>query len=173
MEKEIGEIKVGYPDCCYSVGKNWFRYRAAAIIIENGCLLAVTNPTSSYYYSVGGGVHMNEKSDDCVLREVKEETGIDYEIDRLAVVCENLFTSQDDCLDGMDCHVLEFYYLMKSRGITELKSESYGWNNAKEELVWIPLEDLPKTNILPEFLQTRVPEILKANGVLHIINDER
>ena len=102
-----------------------------------------------------------------------EITGVDYEIDRLAVVCENLFTGQDDSLDGMDCHVLEFYYLMKSRGITDLKSESYGWNNAKEELVWIPLEKLPETNILPEFLQTRIPEILKSEGVLHIINDER
>ncbi len=173
LEKKIGEIKVGYPDCCYQVGNNWFRYRAAAIIIENGCLLAVTNSASPYYYSVGGGVHMNEKSDACVHREVKEETGVDYEIDRLAVVCENLFTGQDDSLDGMDCHVLEFYYLMKSRGITDLKSESYGWNNTKEELVWIPLEQLPETNILPEFLQTRIPEILKSEGVLHIINDER
>ena len=62
---------------------------------------------------------------------------------------------------------------MKSRGITDLKSESYGWNNAKEELVWIPLEDLPKTNILPEFLQTKIPEILESQGVLHIVNDER
>ena len=129
--------------------------------------------TSPYYYSVGGGVHMNEKSDACVLREVKEETGVDYEIDRLAVVCENLFTGKDDCLDGMNCHVLEFYYLMKSRGSKELHSESYGWNNAKEELVWIPIEKLPETNIKPEFLKTRIQDILKANGVIHIVNDER
>ena len=82
-KKDIGEIKVGYPDCCFQVGKNWFRYRAAAIIIENGCLLAVTNPTSPYYYSVGGGVHMNEKSEDCVLREVLEERKYLAGIDKL------------------------------------------------------------------------------------------
>ena len=173
LEKKIGEIKVGYPDCCYQVGKNWFRYRAAAIIIEDGCLLAVTNPTSPYYYSVGGVVHMNEKSEDCVLREVVEETGIPYEIDRLAVVCENLFNGKEDSLDGFNCHVLEFYYLMKSRGSKDVHSESYGWNNAKEELVWIPIEKLPETNIKPDFLKTRIPEILKNSGVLHIVNDER
>ena len=172
-KKEIGEIKVGYPDCCFQVGNNWFRYRAAAIIIEDGCLLAVTNANTPHYYSVGGGVHMNEKSEDCVLREVLEETGVPYEIERLAVVCENLFTGHEASLDGLNCHVLEYYYLMKSRGLKELHSESYGWNNAKEELVWIPLENLPETNILPKFLQTRIHEILKSEGVLHIINDER
>ena len=36
IEKKIGEIKVGYPDCCFSVGKKWFRYRTGAIIVENG-----------------------------------------------------------------------------------------------------------------------------------------
>ena len=173
LEKKIGEIKVGDPDCCYSVGNNWFRYRAAAIIIEDGCMLAVTNPTSPHYYSVGGGVNMNEKSEDCVVREVLEETGAAYEVDRLAVVCENLFLGKDDSLHGLNCHALEFYYLMKSRGSKEVHSESSGWNNAKEELVWIPIEKLPETNIKPDFLKTRIPEILKNSGVLHIVNDER
>ena len=170
---DLSDLKCGYPDCCFSVAKNWFRYRAAAIIIEDGKFLAVTNPSSPYYYSVGGGVHMNEKSEECVLREVLEETGVAYEIDRLAVVCENLFTGHEASLDGLNCHVLEYYYLMKSRGLKELHSESYGWNNAKEELVWIPIEKLPETNIKPDFLKNCIPEILKANGVLHIVNDER
>ena len=116
---------------------------------------------------------MNEKSEDCVRREVKEETGTPYEIDHLAVVCENLFNGHEDSLDGLNCHVLEFYYLMKSHGTKNVHSESYGWNNAKEELVWIPIEKLPETNIKPDFLRTRIPEILKTPGVIHIVNDER
>ena len=173
LEKKIGEIKVGYPDCCFSVGQNWFRYRAGAIIIENDCLLAITNPTAPYYYSVGGGVHMNEKAEECIVREVKEETGVDYEIDHLAVVCENFFTDNSSGFNGLKCHVLEFYYLMKSRGSQELKSESYGWNGAKESLEWIPLKDLPNANIKPDFLKTRIPEILRTNQPIHIVNDER
>ena len=173
IEKEIGEIKVGYPDCCFMVGKNWFRYRTGAIIIENGCLLAITNPTAKYYYSVGGGVHMNEKAEECILREVKEETGVDYQIDHLAVVCENFFTDNSPGFEGLKCHVLEFYYLMKSRGSQELKSESYGWNGAKESLAWIPLEELADANIKPDFFKTRIPEILKSNHPIHIVNDDR
>lgn len=173
LEKKIGEIKVGYPDCCYSVGQNWFRYRTGAIIIENDCLLAITNPTSPHYYSVGGGVHMNETAEQCILREVKEETGVDYEIDHLAVVCENFFTGHEPAFEGLKCHVLEFYFLMKPRGSQELKSQSYGWNGAKESLTWIPLKDLPNTNIKPDFLKSKLPQILKQSSLFHLINDER
>ena len=169
----LGEIKVGYPDCCFMVGNEFFRYRTGAIIIENGCLLAITNPTSPYYYSVGGGVHMNETAEECIIREVKEETGVDYEIDHLAVVCENFFEGHDPAFDGLNCHVLEFYFLMKSRGSQELNSQSFGWNGAKESIGWIPLDELPNASIKPDFLKTRIPEILKAKQPIHVVNDER
>lgn len=38
---------------------------------------------NEYYYSIGSGVHMGESA---VLQEVFEETGIHYEIERLAVI---------------------------------------------------------------------------------------
>ena len=47
-------------DCGFTKENNWFRYRAAAIIIENDCVLFVGNEKENYYYSVGGGVHMGE-----------------------------------------------------------------------------------------------------------------
>ena len=116
---------------------------------------------------------MNERSEECIVREVKEETGVDYEIDHLAVVCENFFTDNSQGFEGLNCHVIEFYYLMKSRGSQDLKSESYGWNGAKESIAWIPLEKLPETNIKPEFLKYRIQEILNTKQPIHVINDER
>lgn len=65
---------------------HWFRYRAGAIIVEDGKVLFVTSKSFDYYYTVGGGVHIGEKAEECVLREVYEETGIPYEIFRLAAV---------------------------------------------------------------------------------------
>ncbi len=67
-------------DCGFTRDKNWFRYRAAAIIIEDNCVLFVGNSNEDYYYSVGGGVHMGETAEEAVLREVYEETGVHYEI---------------------------------------------------------------------------------------------
>lgn len=46
---------------------------------EEGCVLFAGNEIDDYLYSVGGGVHMNEKAEDAVVREVLEETGVRYE----------------------------------------------------------------------------------------------
>ena len=62
-------------DCGFTKENNWFRYRAAAIIVENDCVLLASNSKADYFYSVGGGVHIGEKAEDAVVREVFEETG--------------------------------------------------------------------------------------------------
>ena len=102
-------------DCGFVKENNWFRYRAAAIIVENGCVLFVGNERDNYLYSVGGGVHMNEKAEEAVKREVLEETGVEYEIERLAVIHENFWEGNGDSLDGLHCHEVSLYYLMKPR----------------------------------------------------------
>lgn len=87
-------------DCGFMKEDNWFRYRAGAIIIEDGCVLLAGNAHEDYFYSIGGAVHMNETAEDAVKREVFEETGVHYEIDRLAVIHENLFDGKGrDALD--------------------------------------------------------------------------
>ena len=78
-------------DCGFTKENNWFRYRAAAIIMEEGCVLFAGNENEDYFYSSGGGVHMGERAEDAVLREVFEETGVTYEIDHLAIIHENFF----------------------------------------------------------------------------------
>ena len=78
-------------DCGFTKESNWFRYRAAAIIVEDNCVLFAGNENENYLYSIGGGVHMGETAENAVLREVFEETGVHYEIDHLAVIHENFF----------------------------------------------------------------------------------
>ena len=54
---------------------------------------------------------MNEKAEDAVIREVFEETGVVYEIDRLAIIHENFFNENQGSLKGLNCHEVCFYYL--------------------------------------------------------------
>ena len=73
-------------DCGFVKENKWFRYRAGAIIIEDGYVLFVGNERDNYLYSVGGAVHIGESAEDAVKREVFEETGAHYEIDRIAFI---------------------------------------------------------------------------------------
>jgi hypothetical protein len=55
-------------DCGFTNEEGWFRFRAAAIIIEDGCVLMANNELAPYYYSVGGGVHLHETAEEAVKR---------------------------------------------------------------------------------------------------------
>ncbi len=157
-------------DCCFTRENNWFRYRAGAIIVENGCVLFVGNKNENYLYSVGGGVHMGETAEDAVLREVFEETGVHYEIERLAVIHENFFNNNSGMLKGLNCHEISFYFLMKPRGTQKLHSNSYTFGT-REEMRWIPIGDLGKYKAFPSFLKEYLSK--EHQGIEHIITDER
>lgn len=157
-------------DCGFTRENRWFRYRAAAIIVEKGCVLFATNEKEDYFYSIGGGVHHGETAEAAVLREVFEETGVHYEIDRLAVIHENFFDESGGSLKGMNCHELSFYFLMKPRGTMELHSNSMTMG-VKEEMRWIPIADLDKYKAYPTFLKEFLSK--KHKGIEHIVTDER
>ena len=60
-------------DCGFTKENRWFRYRAAAIIVENDCALFACNETDDYFYSIGGGVHQDGNAEDAVVSYVFEE----------------------------------------------------------------------------------------------------
>ena len=158
-------------DCGWTHGGKWFRYRAAAIIIEEGCVLFAKNEKDDYYYSIGGGVHMGETSEDAVRREVLEETGVEYEINRMAFIHENFFTGTGSLL-GYDCHEIAHYYLMKSKGSQQLKSDSYT-GGVKEEMYWLPINRIQEYHAYPDFYAEYLNDILTNKAIKHIVTDRR
>lgn len=158
-------------DIGFTKDGNWFRYRAGAIIVEEGCVLLARNQSDNYFYSIGGGVKFGEKAEDAVVREVYEETGIRYEIDYLAVIHENLFNDNSGTLKGLNCHEICLYYVMKSRGSRELNSNSYTCFGTKEEMHWIPVESLGEHRVFPVFLKEYLS--LSHSGIEHIVSDDR
>ena len=157
-------------DCSFQSKNKRFRYRAAAIIIENGCVLFAGNEIDDYYYSIGGGVHIGEIAEEAVQREVFEETGIHYEIERLAIIHENFFVESTEKYKGLDSHEIAFYFLMKSRGTQKLMSNSFT-QGVKENMHWIPIEDLDKVVAYPVFMKSYLQSNHKE--ILHIVTDER
>lgn len=157
-------------DCCFEQNGFWFRYRATAIIIEDGCVLVAYNENEDYYYSVGGGVHMGESSREAVIREVKEETGVDYEVERLAFVNEYLYHGSGN-MTGKECHVIEFYYLMKPKG-NKFVIDRGGDDTAEECLKWMPLDEVKNNpKVFPVFYREKLSEL--PGEIMHFILDKR
>lgn len=139
-------------DCYCKIDDKTFRYRASGIIIENNCVLLARNNYLPYLYSVGGGVHIDETAEDAVVREVYEETGVHYEIDRLAYISERFHKNE---------HRLSFYFLMKQRGTQDLNI-----SRETEQMVWVPLAELSQHEISPAWYKTELQNI--SRNVIYI-----
>ena len=153
--------------CCFKKDNNCFWYRVGAFILENDCVLFVKNTTDDFYYSVGGGVHIGETAAEAIVREVLEETGLNYEIDHLCVIHENFFSQKEGNLKGLSCHEISLYYLMKSKNIKQINSDSYNSFGDKESIHFLPLSNLDDYTVYPSFIKANLDKIKK--GLLHIV----
>lgn len=113
---------------------------------------------------------MGETAEEAVKREVFEETGVEYEVDHLAVVHENFFIGSNH-LKGIKCHEIAFYYMMKPKGNTNLYSMSYTNDGVRETMHWIPIDELSQYKAYPSFMKDYLQS--EHTGIEHIITDER
>ena len=140
-----------------------FSLRAAALIINNNQLLAIKHDNYDCFYTIGGGVNVNEASTDAVTREVCEETGYLLSVDRLVYIQERFYN-----INNARHHEVVFFYLMKSADV-RIENETCT-DHQEEKLYWIPIDELQNTNIVPEFLRTALTNI--PEEVVHIISKE-
>jgi ADP-ribose pyrophosphatase YjhB (NUDIX family) len=84
----------------------------AVIFNENNEILVghCLNPEDDYYFLPGGGVWFPEKIEDCLVREVQEETGFEVNMERLLWV--------RDFIEGFpDVHGIEIFFLATLRAV--------------------------------------------------------
>lgn len=157
-------------DCSFENNEGWFRYRACAIIIEDGHVLMAKNAQAPYYYSVGGGVLLHESAEDAVCREVLEETGLEYKVDRLAFIHENFFVGFMEKQE-LKCHELALYFVMRPKGQRmEIAHKSYIHGGVEEHMHWLPIHGLNDYHLYPAFFKQRLAAL--GNSVEHIVTYE-
>ena len=152
-------------DCTFKTPDGRFNYRVGAIILNKTKLLMAHNRSYSQYYTVGGRVKLHETSEEAVIREIYEETGVKAEIDRLGFVQENFFK-----IDGAPYHELSFFYYIKPFDYDLINFDSIKCDGDTEELRWVDINNLPDNEFYPEFFKT---ELLHPSSTLkHFINKE-
>lgn len=152
-------------DLAFKIDNRHFTCRVAAFILEKDQILMARNKNFPCYYTVGGAVKINESTEDAIIREIKEETGIDYEIENLSFVQERFFN-----VNNQDQHEITFFYQMKRNINTKNLMNKYTDQGEDEMLYLLDISNLSNLNIVPAFLQEI--QFDDINRLKHIITRE-
>ena len=130
------------------VGNTVFGVRATALIVEEGKLLVVEDEDG--FYTIGGAIQVGERTEEAVIREVKEELGVKAQARQLAFVVENRFEQA-----GVHFHNIEFHYLLDLLEDAPLTMQE---DERQLPCRWIALNQLHTVPLKPGFLKTVLPE---------------
>ena len=130
------------------VGNTVFGVRATALIVEEGKLLVVEDEDG--FYTIGGAIQVGERTEEAVIREVKEELGVKAQAGQLAFVVENRFEQ-----DGVSYHNIEFHYLVDLLEDAPLTMQE---DEKRQPCEWIDIDKLGDINLVPAFLKTALPD---------------
>ena len=150
-------------DIRWPSGDARFSLRAAALILQNNQLLVIQNDTARCCYTIGGGVRIGETTEEAVLRECREETGLDWQIERLVFVQERFY-----CADDTQHHELVFFYLMKPPAVPIPSGQNT--DQMDERLCWLPLDKLEDAPLVPAFLKEAMRKLPQT--VTHMVTYE-
>ena len=112
------------------------------------------------YRTIGGAVEVNETTEEALVREVREELGVEVAVSQLVFVVENWFT-----VGETNFRSIEFHCLARPLGdLPEVMVEG-GKTRSCE---WVSIENLENLDIRPGFLKRELKEW--DGQIRHIIN---
>lgn len=155
-------------DTTYRTADGVFNYRVGAMILNGTKALMSYDKRHNIYYTIGGRAHFGESSEQAMLREIFEETGIKAELDRLAVVNENFFA-----VEGTPFHELAFYWLVKPFDFEKIDFSAIKCDGEEQEILWLDLADSERCkgkNFYPLWLKEKILNI--PGEVIHIVSVE-
>lgn len=120
------------------------RCASKAIIIENGAILmnkCKREDGSVYYDLPGGGQKVYESLEQAVVREVKEETGYDVQVERFVALAEEIYTS-NHLREKYPEYTHRIFHIFKVNIVGEKKDAPTEMDLGMEESVWVSLNDM-------------------------------
>ena len=143
-------------DITFETDEGRFNYRVCAVLLDEERILAMHDERSPYWYLPGGRVRMGERAEDAVLREVREELGIEARIERPLWLSQSFFTED---VARADYHELCLYFLLDVSG-TDLLARGDRFRGPERrhvhDFAWLPFERLKDEYFYPLFLKTDI-----------------
>ena len=150
-----------------------FHYRVVGVIVRDNKYLIQNILGKDYYVLPGGHVRIGESSEEALIREIKEELGIDIVREDFRLFCyhENIFER-----NGKIEHWIEQYYLVDSG--EKLGKES--WSFVENDIdgvktlnyIFVNKEELEKIDLKPLSVKKLIISE-EFSGISHIVSDNR
>ena len=140
-----------------------FSYRAAGLLIKDNKLLVQRSNDNKGYAIPGGHISFSETSDETIIREFKEETGIDIVVKSLNYVGEIFFPWK-----GNPCHQICVFYEVDLKNKDSVSTEDfsgiehYKGQEIKLNFSWIPLDNLENYNLFPKEIKKFITDSPKC-----------
>ena len=114
------------------------RPAAYAIIMDKGRILLLKMRATGKYHLPGGGISPGERIEETLRREVREEAGIEIQVERFAYFDEVFFLYDPS---GRAYHGLHFYYLCSAQTF-ELLPDNQVNDDSAESPRWVSISSL-------------------------------
>lgn len=140
-----------------------FNYRVGGVVIKRQQVLLCHEPAGDFWYLPGGRVEMGEEARQSLEREIYEELQMPARVGRMLWVTENFFE-----LEGTPIHEVGLYFALDIP--LEPTPEPLIGQEAGQKLWfrWIPLQDLPKINLRPDFLKAALRALpVRTKHIIH------
>ena len=125
--------------------------RVAGVLLRDHKLLAQGVRGGNEYALIGGHLQFGETLEEALIREFREETGVDIRCQRLLWTEENFWT-----WNGVKAHNLAFYYLIDCDDTAFPDAPTPSKDNDQVVCEWLPLDRLADCNIYPAFLKQEI-----------------
>ena len=130
-----------------------FRNSAKAIIIRDGCLLAIRNidPEGDWYVLPGGGQQFGETLPAALSRECLEEAGVRVRIGSLRLIRDYIGRNHEFAEHDGDAHQVELMFECEIVG-DDVPGDGHLPDRHQTGVAWLPLDELEKYRLYPKAL---------------------
>ena len=137
-------------DLSTMIGDVKLNIRVGAILEYNEKILIEKNKALDYCVLPGGRIHTLESTEEALIRELKEELGIDISKEKITMfsIIENFFVKENK-----KYHELYYLYKVELDKNYNIKDGFENIDNNDSDFYWYTREEFQDNNILPSILK--------------------